>query len=133
MRRARDPWRGAWEVPGGFCEDAEHPALAAQRELREELGLDGRVVAYIGSWMDVYGSAQDNQADEHTLNCAYLVELVDPAASPILQAKEVLEVRWFGLDALPEPLAFPDHMPAVLRAAGRLDPEDLPPLLDLVP
>ena len=62
MRRARDPWRGAWEVPGGFCEEAEHPALAAQRELREELGVEGRVVAYIGSWIDVYGTAQDNQA-----------------------------------------------------------------------
>jgi 8-oxo-dGTP diphosphatase len=131
MRRARDPWRGAWEVPGGFCEEAEHPALAALRELREELGLDGRVVAYIGSWMDVYGTVQDNQADEHTLNCAYLVELLDPDAAPILQADEVLEARWFALAALPEPLAFPDHMGAVLAAGARLDADNLPPMLDI--
>ena len=133
MRRARDPWREAWEVPGGFCEEAEHPALAARRELREELGLDGRVVAYIGSWIDVYGTAQDDRADEHTLNCAYLVQLSDPTAAPILQPEEVLEAGWFGLDALPEPLAFPAHMGAVLRAAGRLDPQALPALLDLGP
>lgn len=49
MPRARDPWRGGWEVPGGFCEVGEHPALAAQRERREELGIAGRAIAYIGS------------------------------------------------------------------------------------
>jgi 8-oxo-dGTP diphosphatase len=133
MRRARDPWRGAWEVPGGFCEIAEHPAHAALRELREELGLAGRVVAYIGSWIDLYRSPDGDPDGEYTLNCAYLVELLDPAAEPALQDEEVLEVGWLKLGELPENLAFPDHMGSVLRAAARLDPDDLPPLLDLGP
>ena len=58
---------------------------------------------------------------------------MEPDFPPVLQAEEVLEVGWFQIEALPEPLAFPDHMAAVIHAAGRLDPEDLPPLLDLVP
>ena len=131
MRRAKDPWRAAWEVPGGFCELAEHPAAAAERELGEELGLAGRVIAFIGSWMDVYESPGRDPAGEHTLNCAYLVELDDPGAAPVLQADEVLEARWFDLTALPEPLAFPDHMGAVLAAAARLEADNLPPMLDI--
>ncbi len=131
MRRARDPWRGAWEVPGGFCEVSEHPAQAARRELHEELGLAGRVVAYVGSWIDVYRSPGVGEHGEHTLNCAYLVELLDPGAAPTLLPEEVLEVGWFALDKLPDPLAFPEHMGLMLSAAGRLDPAHLPPLLDL--
>ena len=40
VRRAHEPWRGAWDVPGGFCGPREHPAEAAEREVREETGLD---------------------------------------------------------------------------------------------
>jgi ADP-ribose pyrophosphatase YjhB (NUDIX family) len=129
MRRAREPWRGAWEVSGGFCEQAEHPARTAERELQEELGLTGRAVAYLGSWMDTYQPA-GGQALEHTLNCAYLIELDDPDTMPRIDPEEVQAADWFDLDALPEPIAFPDHMHAVLRAAAQVDRASVPPLRD---
>jgi NADH pyrophosphatase NudC (nudix superfamily) len=25
VRRAQEPWRNRWDVPGGFCEPGEHP------------------------------------------------------------------------------------------------------------
>lgn len=126
MRRARDPWRGAWEVPGGFCEPGEHPRDAAVRELAEELGIVARPLAYIGAWIDRYGDG--DQAG--TLNCAYLLTPTEPDAPVRLQADEVLEADWFALTAPPQPLAFPGHMAAVLRAAAKLDPAALPPGLD---
>ncbi|MFC7068136.1 NUDIX hydrolase [Halobaculum lipolyticum] len=38
-RRAVDPHRGLWGVPGGNLEHDEHPAVGGARELREETGV----------------------------------------------------------------------------------------------
>ncbi len=38
--RAREPYRGQVDVPGGFLEVGEHPVEGLKREVREELGLE---------------------------------------------------------------------------------------------
>ncbi|CAA9411111.1 MAG: hypothetical protein AVDCRST_MAG22-1885 [uncultured Rubrobacteraceae bacterium] len=38
--RAREPYRGKVDVPGGFLELGEHPVDGLRREVREELGLE---------------------------------------------------------------------------------------------
>jgi ADP-ribose pyrophosphatase YjhB (NUDIX family) len=37
--RAREPYRGKVDVPGGFLKTGEHPVEGLKREVREELGL----------------------------------------------------------------------------------------------
>jgi ADP-ribose pyrophosphatase YjhB (NUDIX family) len=133
MRRAKEPWKDAWDAPGGFCEGAEHPMHAAERELEEELGIAAEAVAYIGTWIDVYGPPAVDGVQEHTVNSAYIMRLHAPTGELRLQADEVLEAAWFGLDALPEPLAFPDHMHAMLAAAAsRVDQPMDEPLPDRI-
>ena len=130
VRRAHEPWKGSWDVPGGFCGAREHPADAAMREVREETGLPVRVTGLLGMWIDTYAPDGPN-ADKVTLNIYFHAEPLGPAdghADP----SEVAEVVWFAPDELPDSLAFPGHLPAVLRAwrqavrAGRL----VTPLLD---
>ena len=67
VRRAHEPWKGAWDVPSGFCGPREHPREAAAREVREETGLDVEVGGVLGMWIDSY--APDGPgADKVTLN-----------------------------------------------------------------
>ncbi len=120
LRRAMDPYQGYWDVPGGFCDPAEHPMHAAERELAEELGLSARATAYIGAWIDVYGPPAPDGIQLHCITSAYLMELSDPAAEPRPDAEEATGFGWFGLEALPNALAFPDHARPMLAAAAAL-------------
>lgn len=47
VRRANEPARGLWSIPGGHIEVGESPAEAAAREVREETGLDIEVGALL--------------------------------------------------------------------------------------
>lgn len=49
VRRANEPGRGQWSLPGGRVEPGESDASAVARELQEETGLEVRVGSLIGS------------------------------------------------------------------------------------
>ena len=49
VKRAVNPGRGLWGLPGGFIEKGETPDVAAIRELKEETGLDGKTKQLIGT------------------------------------------------------------------------------------
>jgi 8-oxo-dGTP diphosphatase len=130
VRRGHEPELGAWDVPGGFCEAGEHPMHAAERELAEELGLTGRATAYIGTWIETYGPPDSDGVVIHTSVGCYLVELDDPEQPVTPQPGEVLEARWFGLDQIPERLAFAAHARPMLAAATAMIAGTAPPLPD---
>jgi ADP-ribose pyrophosphatase YjhB (NUDIX family) len=108
VRRTIAPWRGRWDIPGGFCEEREHPMLAAERELEEETGVRGRATRFLGIWLDDY------EGGDVTLNVYYVCEPIGEVA-PSTASNEVSEIGWFGLDELPvDEISFPDHCRAVL-------------------
>lgn len=43
VKRANDPYKGQWSIPGGRVELGETLAEAVQREIREEAGLEVRI------------------------------------------------------------------------------------------
>lgn len=49
VRRAREPGRGRWSVPGGKIEPGETDQQALIREVVEETGLRISVLGYLGS------------------------------------------------------------------------------------
>ena len=110
-RRALEPFKGRWDIPGGFLDEGEHPLDGLRRELREETGLEIEPDEFVGIWMDRYGG--DSTA-EATLNLYWTARIVGGEAQP---ADDVDDLRWFGPDELPEPgeLAF-ENVPLVLAA-----------------
>ena len=48
VRRAREPAKGLWSVPGGKVERGEHLGAALRREVKEETGLDVTIGDLIG-------------------------------------------------------------------------------------
>lgn len=118
VRRARDPFLGCWDIPGGFVEDGEEASVAAVRELQEETGLDVRITGWVGVFGDRYGGDRG----EHTCNLFWRGVVDEPdVAAP---ASDVSELAWFAPDELPadDELAFA-CVPRALRAwrDGRRD------------
>jgi ADP-ribose pyrophosphatase YjhB (NUDIX family) len=108
VKRSIDPFRDHWDIPGGFCEEREHPRAAAERELFEETGVRGRATRFHGMWIDDYGGGVV------TLNVYWLLE-PDGDLTPNPDSDEAHELGWFGPDELPDDIAF-DHARQVLDA-----------------
>ncbi|HEY9594392.1 MAG TPA: NUDIX domain-containing protein [Spirochaetia bacterium] len=105
-RRAIDPFKGWWDLPGGFLDNGEQPLDGLARELREELGVVPRgVPTLLGADIDEY--PRDDMAEEarFVLSLFYRCELAEDAR--LSPADDVTEAAWFPLDALPSQIAFP--------------------------
>jgi 8-oxo-dGTP diphosphatase len=115
LKRANDPWSGRWDIPGGFCEATEHPMETAERETREETGLDIEITGFLGMWLDRYPDPKEAEYPIVTLNAYYHATVVSGAEGGI-DPEEVSEIGWFEPDRVPVEIAFPNHAVAVLAA-----------------
>jgi ADP-ribose pyrophosphatase YjhB (NUDIX family) len=113
LRRNNEPFRGWWDIPGGFCDAEEHPLACAVRETKEETGIAAEVTGFLGMWLDRYPTGDD---PDHvvTLNAYYHATAGDGAATSEPDPHETAEIGWFAPDELPD-VAF-DHARLVLTA-----------------
>jgi ADP-ribose pyrophosphatase YjhB (NUDIX family) len=105
-----------WGSPGGFCELGEHPADTVVREVREETGHEVVVTGYLDTWVDVYAD-EPNEPDAGVINVAYYTAAPVASTPGAVDPAEVSEIAWFPYEELPEDLAPPRTLRAVLDAA----------------
>jgi hypothetical protein len=108
--RAREPFSGAWSLPGGYLE----PRRSLEQSIRSQLTRKVDVAEL--SWLEQLETVgqPDRHPNEWQLATVYLglVPLgLDPALPP--------DTAWHSVDQLPEPMAF-DHHPIVLAGRERL-------------
>lgn len=83
-----------WALPGGGMKSGEDPLECARREVREELGLELVQIQPLGIL------EEELSGSPHT---AHLFTATSDAL-PVPDGREVIEARFFPLNALPEPL-----------------------------
>lgn len=94
IRRGRGVLAGQWSLPGGHVEQGELLAQAVVRELREETGLDGRVLGLCGIAERILGR-------HHYVILDYWVEVAGDA-DEAMAGDDATDVRWAGSAELDE-------------------------------
>ena len=114
---ARHDRRGRliWSLPKGHVEEGETAEEAAVREVEEETGIRGRVIASLGT-IDFWFVAEDRRV--HKTVHHHLLEAVSGELSDA--DIEVVEVSWFTLEEVVGQLAYADEKTLVEKALGLL-------------
>jgi ADP-ribose pyrophosphatase YjhB (NUDIX family) len=109
---------GRWNLPGGGVELGETLAVAVQREVREETGLEVEVVRYVGVYSDplettlAYPDGRVVHYIAHVLECRVV-------GGALEHDHESLALAWVNPAALPEPFS-DQHRARVRDALARL-------------
>ncbi|MFP5320278.1 MAG: NUDIX hydrolase [Acidimicrobiia bacterium] len=91
----RHTYRDRWGVPGGLLQKGEDVGEGARREVREEVGLDVRLLGEPAVVVD---------ADPQRVDVIFRAAPADGADPDDLRpgSAEIVEARWFPADGLPE-------------------------------
>ena len=90
IRRAADPDKGMWSVPGGLVEIGERVRDAAVREAMEETGLRVELVERLGV-VDKIMRDDDGRVKYHFIIVQFLARIVEGEARAM---DDALEARW---------------------------------------
>jgi 8-oxo-dGTP diphosphatase len=123
VRRANEPNRGQWSIPGGTVELDETLAQAAIREVREECGVE----TVAGGVLDTFDLIRRDQAGR----LQYHYVLIDLAARYVsgepTAGTDALEVRWVEEAQFDQLEIIPRLLPVLrraLRSAHATPPQD---------
>jgi 8-oxo-dGTP diphosphatase len=108
VKRKRDPHRGKWCLPMGFAEIGETIAAAALRELREEAGVEARVLWLLDA---------DSSESSHYGDLLIVTFEMQKMRGHERAGDDAEEVRYFPIEKHP-PLAFSSNEKALRACAA---------------
>ncbi|HWR34842.1 MAG TPA: NUDIX hydrolase [Clostridia bacterium] len=96
VRRATEPLKGEWSIPGGVVELGEKLREATAREVLEETGL----VVEAGEVLDVFDSIFADPDGSTQYHFVLIDFLCRPVSGTLQAATDVSEVKWIILEDL---------------------------------
>lgn len=97
-KRAIDPYKGEYDLIGGFMEVGETVEKAAKREVKEETGLDIELTELLGTYPDQYGDGGD-----YTINIQFVAKIVGGKTKA---QEDVASLHWVPINKLPKTRGF---------------------------
>ena len=93
--RKKAPEAGCWTIIGGKVEFGETIEKAVLREIKEEIGCDGKILAYLGITNHIV-----TEEHIHYVSPRFLVEIQGKPYNMELNSHD--EMRWFDINELPK-------------------------------
>ena len=112
-RRGIEPYKGEWDLPGGFLGNGERPEDGLARELREELAVAVSNPRFFTSEIDEYNRDDIAEQARFVLSLFFVCDVAPDAV--FVPADDVVEAAWFPLEMLPAELAFDCNRRALTR------------------
>jgi len=101
IRRRKEPSKSRLAFPGGFVEWGEKVEDAALREVKEETGLDVKIIDLLGVYSDPLRDPRG-----HLISIVFVAENV---GGELKAGDDAIEVMWFDLEELEESDLCFDH------------------------
>ncbi len=113
-----------WALPKGHIDPGESAADTAMREVREETGVEGRLVEKLGDVRYVYTASWEGGSGERIFKVVsfFLLRAGRGRIGEIDEAMriEVAEARWLPLDEAPRLLSYDGERKMAAKASERI-------------
>jgi len=93
VERGREPLKGRWSLPGGVVEAGELVEDALRREVKEETGLEVKVIGLV----EVFERIQRDAAGRPEYHYVLLDYLCEPLGGRLQAASDVARAEWVPL------------------------------------
>jgi len=97
IRRAHEPLKGEWSIPGGLLEVGEELAEAVRRELREETGLEVEPLEIVAAFDRIM--REGRRVKYHFVIIDYVCHWKRGRLRP---GSDAIDARWVRREELPQ-------------------------------
>ncbi len=112
VERGREPLKGYWSLPGGVLETGERLAEGIRREVREETGLEIRIVKVVEIFERIMCDKQ-GKAEYHYVLIDYLCRA---SGGKLAAADDVARVEWVPRNELKQYRITEGTVPVIEKA-----------------
>ncbi|MBI4010319.1 MAG: NUDIX hydrolase [Candidatus Aenigmarchaeota archaeon] len=92
IKRMNEPYKGSWEIPGGFVEEDETVEEAALREVTEETSLKVKLKEILGVYSDVNRDSRGRVAT--------VVFITEAVGGKLKASSDAEDAKWFDVDEI---------------------------------